>query len=29
MMQAMKEVYGVGGKIFTIMVTVDIVIANL
>ena len=28
-MLAMKEIYGVDGKIFTIMVTVDIVIANL
>jgi len=28
-MLAMKEIYGAGGKIFTIMVTVDIVVANL
>jgi len=28
-MVAMKEIYGAGGEIFTIMVTVDIVVANL
>ncbi|CAH9049535.1 hypothetical protein PSECIP111951_03799 [Pseudoalteromonas holothuriae] len=28
-MLAMKEIYGAGGEIFTIMVTVDIVVANL
>ena len=28
-MLAMKEIYGADGKIFTIMVTVDIVVANL
>jgi len=28
-MLAMKEIYGAGGKIFTIMVTVDIIVANI
>lgn len=28
-MVAMKEIYGAGGEIFTVMVTVDIVVANL
>ncbi|CCQ09668.1 DUF819 domain-containing protein [Pseudoalteromonas luteoviolacea B = ATCC 29581] len=28
-MVAMKEIYGAGGEIFTIMVTVDIVVANI
>ncbi|BBN82385.1 membrane protein [Pseudoalteromonas sp. A25] len=28
-MLAMKEIYGAGGEIFTVMVTVDIVVANL